>query len=113
MTLSGDLGVGKTAFVKAAAAAFGIQDEVISPTFVYEQRYELPRPVQGIARLIHLDLYRLGSAADVRDLGLEVSDPDGVVFIEWPERVGELVVTHALALTLQSDGTRTITEVQS
>lgn len=109
VTLSGELGVGKTAFVKAAAAAFGVSDEVISPTFIYEQRYPLPQPRGGIERLIHLDLYRLGSGADVADLGLELHDPRGIVFIEWPERVSALSASHALTFTLEPDGRRTIT----
>lgn len=112
VSLTGELGAGKTAFIKAAAAAFGVTEDVISPTFVYEQRYQLPTPVRGIERLTHLDLYRLGASTDLTDLGLESHDPRGVTFIEWPERVPDLSVTHRLTFSLNPDGSRTI-EVSS
>ena len=77
--LRGELGAGKTTFVKELATAFGIRDDVISPTFVYHQSYALPKSVNGIERLHHFDLYRLASDADLDALGLEVDDrPPGV-----------------------------------
>ncbi|MBI4032132.1 tRNA (adenosine(37)-N6)-threonylcarbamoyltransferase complex ATPase subunit type 1 TsaE [Candidatus Berkelbacteria bacterium] len=113
VTLQGELGVGKTAFVKAAAAAFGVTEDVISPTFVYEQRYTLPEPVRGITHLIHLDLYRLSTRDDLVDLGLEPHTATGVTFVEWPERVPEIAATRTLAFVLNADGTRTVTEDQA
>jgi tRNA threonylcarbamoyladenosine biosynthesis protein TsaE len=78
--LSGDLGAGKTAFVRGFAAGLGISaDEVSSPTFVVVQEY-------GGGRLQHVDLYRLGPD-EVDDLGLEeLSERGARVCVEWAER---------------------------
>jgi tRNA threonylcarbamoyladenosine biosynthesis protein TsaE len=80
--LHGDLGAGKTAFVRGLAAGLGADPEdVSSPTFVLIQHYK------GRIPLIHADLYRLESGAAVDDLGLEELVNGTVVAIEWAERL--------------------------
>jgi len=80
--LHGDLGAGKTAFVRGMAAGIGANpDEVSSPTFGLIQHYK------GRLPLTHVDLYRLESAAAVDDLGLEEMANGAVVTIEWAERL--------------------------
>src|SRR5688572_5006380 len=80
--LHGDLGAGKTAFVRGMAAGLGANPEdVSSPTFVLVQHYK------GRVPLTHVDLYRLDSAAAVDDLGLEEMASGAVVAIEWAERL--------------------------
>jgi|SRR5689334_1471575 tRNA threonylcarbamoyladenosine biosynthesis protein TsaE len=80
--LFGDLGAGKTAFVRGLAAGLGAKaDEVSSPTFVIMQHY------RGRLSLTHVDLYRLESPAEVADLGLEEIAADGVLAVEWAERM--------------------------
>jgi tRNA threonylcarbamoyladenosine biosynthesis protein TsaE len=104
--LSGELGAGKTAFVRGLAAALGIEPEdVSSPTFTLVHEYR-----GGRLTLYHADLYRLGKAA-TEDLGLEeMGVADGVLAIEWPDRL-----THALPgaitvnLEIVDDTTRRIT----
>jgi len=82
--VSGELGAGKTTFVRGAARALGVTEPVTSPTFVVGHLYEAPR-----ARVAHLDLYRLGGLDD-EDPGLldPYFGPDVVTFVEWPERAG-------------------------
>ena len=80
--LHGDLGAGKTAFVRGMAAGLGANpDDVSSPTFVLIQHYK------GRIPLVHVDLYRLDSGAAVDDLGLEEMADGAVVAIEWAERL--------------------------
>ena len=80
--LHGDLGAGKTAFVRGMAAGLGgSPDDVSSPTFVLIQQYK------GRVPLVHVDLYRLDSAAAVDDLGLEELASGAVMAIEWADRL--------------------------
>lgn len=80
--LHDDLGAGKTAFVRGMTVGLGGDlDDVSSPTFVLIQRYK------GRIPLVHVDLYRLDSAAAVDDLGLEEMADGAVVAIEWAERL--------------------------
>src|SRR6476469_2015366 len=95
ITLSGPLGVGKTALARALIAALGHASDVPSPTFAIVQPYEeLDPPVW------HVDLYRIEDAAELEELGLD-SAGDCVLLIEWPERAGEHSWPDALALSLE------------
>ncbi|MDO8737132.1 MAG: tRNA (adenosine(37)-N6)-threonylcarbamoyltransferase complex ATPase subunit type 1 TsaE [Thermoleophilia bacterium] len=80
--LSGQLGVGKTFFIRHAAEALGISEPVTSPSFTMAQTYDA-----GHFRVHHLDLYRLSgfSADDAVDFE-EYFENDAVTFVEWPER---------------------------
>jgi len=83
LLLDGELGAGKTAFVRGLARGLGLQaDEVTSPTFTLIQEYRTPGA--GIV-LYHADLYRL-SPREVDDLGLGELSEDGILAVEWPDR---------------------------
>lgn len=92
VALYGDLGAGKTQFVKGLCEAFGVSENVSSPTFVVLHRYR-GRDQSGRELLIHhLDLYRVASAEEVFDLGYEeLFFGDGLVVVEWAERLGSLL----------------------
>lgn len=96
--LYGDLGSGKTAFVKGVAKAFGISSVVTSPTFVIEKIYKLENSRFG--HLVHIDAYRLEKSGDLAGLGWkEISgDPKNLIFIEWPERVQDILPPNILKL---------------
>jgi len=103
--LFGDLGAGKTAFVRGLAEGLGIQrDDVTSPTFTLVQEYR-----GGRLPLFHVDLYRLNDPREIDDLGLDEIAADGVLAIEWAEKLRD-VPRGAIAVRIRhGDGdTRTI-----
>jgi tRNA threonylcarbamoyladenosine biosynthesis protein TsaE len=99
LALWGDLGSGKTTLARGFLRAHGLAEEVPSPTFTLVQVYELTPPVW------HFDLYRLTRADEVWELGLEQALAEGIVLIEWPERLGALLPADRLdvALTIEGD----------
>src|SRR5205085_9173715 len=95
VTLSGPLGVGKTALARGFIAALGHHGEVPSPSFSIVQPYDDIEPP-----VWHVDLYRIENRAEIEELGLD-SMVDGVLIIEWPERSGENAWPDALRLSLE------------
>lgn len=94
VTLSGPLGVGKTALARGLLAALGHSGEVPSPSFAIVQPYdELDPPVW------HVDLFRIDDVGELDELGLD-SAANGVLLVEWPEKVGRSLWPQALGLTL-------------
>ena len=94
VVLTGDLGTGKTVVAQGLAAALGVEEPVVSPTFTLLREYE------GRLPLRHLDVYRLDHVQEAIDLGLGELLDDGVVVIEWGEGVRELLPADRLELTL-------------
>ena len=79
VTVSGELGSGKTTFVRGAARALGVRQPVTSPTYTIGHRYD------GDVDVSHLDLYRFTSLSHAEWGDLEPYFEDAVVFVEWPE----------------------------
>jgi tRNA threonylcarbamoyladenosine biosynthesis protein TsaE len=112
VTLSGELGAGKTTFTQAVAKALGVAEHVTSPTFVLMKIYGLPEG-STFKRLVHIDAYRLEGGAELAPLGFDevMQDAATLVLLEWPEQVadGLPTATHALKLNVVSDAERTLT----
>jgi len=105
VALSGDLGAGKSAFASGILATLGAEEPFPSPTFVIMHRYDLADPSpSGIRRIYHIDAYRLDDPEELRKLGFEewVSDSQGLVLIEWPERVESLLSENAVVISLET-----------
>ena len=105
ITLSGPLGVGKTALARGLLAGLGHSGEVPSPSFAIVQPYdELEPPVW------HVDLFRIDDVGELDELGLDAA-ADGVLLVEWPEKAGPSAWPQALGLTLEfaESGARRLT----
>lgn len=97
--VSGELGAGKTAFVRGAARALGVTGPITSPTFTIGRRYHGRLPVS------HVDLYRL-EGLDAEDPGLlaDYLTPDAVAFVEWPERAAGAALPATFQVRLAHAG---------
>lgn len=97
VALSGDLGTGKTEFIKGLAKGLGVQEgyHVSSPSFVLINEYP------GRIPLYHIDLYRLSGGSDIEDMGLEeYVYGQGVTAIEWAEKAGPLIPSQRLWINI-------------
>ena len=110
VTLSGDLGAGKTTFTQAVARALGVMDRVTSPTFVLQKSYNLENT--AFKKLVHIDAYRLESGKDLVPLTFAdtLADASTLVMLEWPEMVvnGLPPVDVAVTLVAEEDNSRSI-----
>ena len=98
ISVSGELGAGKTTFIAGVGRGWGALDPVTSPTFVLVHGY---RRADG-QRLWHLDCYRLNSGAEALAIGFDdLLEAGGVMLIEWPERILEVLPPERLRLALR------------
>ena len=104
VTLSGDLGAGKTAFAKGVAKAFDVEEHVTSPTFVIMKMYDLEN--QKFDRLVHIDAYRLKGEHHLNVLGWHdlMKDPKSLILMEWPEQAAGAIPKSALAIHFRYSG---------
>lgn len=111
VTLSGELGAGKTTFTQAVAKAYGVKDSVTSPTFVLQKVYDLP-DTAGFRHLIHIDAYRLEGGEELTALGWNalMDDSSNLILLEWPENVADALphADVAIALSVAADSARSI-----
>lgn len=94
----GSMGAGKTTFISALCRVQGVKDDVASPTFTIVNEY---RASDGRS-VFHFDFYRIESAREVLDIGYEeyVDSPDSICYMEWPEKVEELLPEETLKVTI-------------
>jgi N-acetylmuramate 1-kinase len=100
VALKGDLGAGKTALARAIIRSLAGDEtlDVPSPTFTLLQSYETRLPVA------HFDLYRLGSPAELDELGFAEQAAEAVTLVEWPERAGDRLPADAIEIALEHEG---------
>ncbi|HYE22905.1 MAG TPA: tRNA (adenosine(37)-N6)-threonylcarbamoyltransferase complex ATPase subunit type 1 TsaE [Candidatus Paceibacterota bacterium] len=109
VTLSGELGAGKTTFTQNVAKALGVDGAVTSPTFVLMKVYQLPKEA-SFKRLVHIDAYRLQGGKELAPLGFDevLHDKDNLVLLEWPEQVADGLpeADYKLRLEVLSENSR-------
>lgn len=100
--LWGELGSGKTTFTQGVAKGLGITSRLLSPTFIIVRRYIVSN---SSLILYHMDLYRIQGNADIEGLGFSdmLTDPDALVVIEWPERLGSLLPQRRLDIHFSTE----------
>lgn len=103
--LYGNLGSGKTAFVKKIGKNLGIKEKIISPTFIIMKKYAIPssrRKKFNLNEIIHIDAYRLGGHEEILKLNWPeiIKNRKSAVFIEWPERVKKAMPKNAWKIHL-------------
>jgi tRNA threonylcarbamoyladenosine biosynthesis protein TsaE len=98
VTVAGELGAGKTTFVRGACRALGVSSPVTSPTFTIGHRYE------GDVVISHLDLYRFASVSSAEWGDLEPYFDDAVVFVEWPQAGAGVLPPARVDVTLEHAG---------
>lgn len=105
VVLAGPLGSGKTLFTQGLAAGLGVDEQVVSPTFVLMRQYR-----SGFIPIVHVDVYRLASLNEFEDLDAFESASDGVLVIEWGDAVEAVVPPDHLRIqfAVEEDGTRVL-----
>ncbi len=98
ITLSGDLGAGKTVFAKGIAKGLNITQTIVSPTFTIMCEY-----LTGRLKLYHFDMYRLSSGVEAEEFGFSeyILDPTSVSLIEWSENVKSIIPKNAIKITIE------------
>jgi tRNA threonylcarbamoyladenosine biosynthesis protein TsaE len=98
VVLSGDLGSGKTTIAQGIAAALGVTEPVVSPTFAIVREYE------GRVPVAHVDVYRLDRLQELHDLGLEeIFDGTRVVLVEWGDLVAPMLPADRVVVRMRPD----------
>ncbi len=111
VTLSGDLGAGKTTLTQAIGKALGVKEAMISPTFVIIKNYSLIG--QKFESLLHIDAYRLNDGNELAKLRFAeyLENPKNLIIIEWPERVADVLPQEVISYKIEhlDEANRSIT----
>ena len=105
VALEGDLGAGKTEFVRGVCRFYNVEDIITSPTFAIINQYDGTTSGGSAVKIYHVDLYRIDTPAELRSVGFEemVNAPDAVKFIEWPEKAGSGLPERRWTVTIETD----------
>lgn len=101
--LYGELGSGKTTFMKYVAKALEVKESIVSPTFVIMKKFGIS-PLSSkllalsFSNLFHIDAYRIEKDLEMLNLGWQetITDPDNLIFIEWPEKIANIMPSHIM-----------------
>jgi len=97
ISLTGDLGAGKTTLAQAICEGYGVEEQVTSPTYALVHKYEAPK-----SPVYHVDLYRLDNAEQLQNIGWDDLICDqALTIVEWPERAGDRMPADHLHIDLE------------
>jgi len=101
--LIGELGAGKTTFVQGFAKGLGIENKILSPTFVILKKFEISKSEIKFRNFFHIDCYRLNKGKELLDLGFKeiILSPENIILIEWPKKVKSILPKDAMFLNFK------------
>lgn len=104
VALVGDLGAGKTTFVQHLGNTLGVEEKILSPTFVILKKFSLK--YSSFDTFYHIDCYRTEKPEELLKLNFEevVSDPDNLVLIEWADKIESILPNHYLKINFEVTG---------
>ena len=107
---NGEMGAGKTTFIKVLLREMGVEEEVDSPTFAIVNEYALPSGTS----VFHFDFYRLNNPQEALDIGLEdYLDSGGICLMEWPELVREFLPEERVEVGIEDLGSHRMVSIRS
>lgn len=113
--LEGNLGAGKTTFSKGLLQSFGVNEPIISPTFLLIKEYQLnPEQAKGFIKAYHIDTYRLEDTNELNTLQLQeiLKEKDALVLVEWAERAKNILPKDAIWVKIKHKGEARDFEIQ-
>ncbi len=107
ITMSGDLGTGKTTLTQEIAKILKVKEKVVSPTFVIIKKYKIIH--KKFKRLIHIDAYRLDNSEELLKIGWEdiIKNKENMIILEWPEKVEECIKEATCLINLEHKNEKT------
>jgi len=104
--LIGELGSGKTTFLKGFAKGLGIKEKILSPTFIIMRKFEIQNPKSKFQYLYHIDCYRIRQPKEVLELGFKeiISAPQNIVCVEWAEKIKKILPKGTILLKFSFEG---------
>jgi tRNA threonylcarbamoyladenosine biosynthesis protein TsaE len=93
LALIGDLGGGKTTFLKGFARGLGIKEKILSPTFILIRKFDIKHRTSSFKHFYHIDCYRIEKPKEILDLGLReiINNPKNIVAIEWADKIQKIL----------------------
>ena len=107
IALQGNLGSGKTTFIQGFGQGMGVEENILSPTFVILKQYRTEKKESNMQNLYHIDCYRIEGPKDIHVLGWDdiIKEPQNVVLVEWAERIKEILPQDIVWITFEAKET--------
>jgi len=103
LALIGDLGGGKTTFLKGFAKGIGIKEKILSPSFILIRKFEIPKQTLNFKNFYHIDCYRIEKPKEILALDFKkiIDNPQNIVAIEWADKIRKILPKKILVLKFE------------